>query len=160
MPSYKIKIFQNRYFSLFWRLETRLTATPVTKFLDICTCIVILSLDCSGHMQKVGIASLWCGAGQCGCSIALPEQYPLCTARNIINPRGSCQWCVAHNFLWSICWGKPLAMLIDKLRPAGAVGGIFLWTVLNWYLVFLFSLFGQCSWWSTLHRSGPHWGIP
>lgn len=76
-------------------------------------------------MKKVAAASLQHGTGQ-------PQQHPLCTGGNIINPRDSCWSCVVHNFLRSICWGKPPDVLIDKVRPTGALDeGSFLWTVLN-----------------------------
>lgn len=52
-------------------------------------------------------------------------------------PWGIYQWCVVHGFLLRICWGKPLPVLIDKVRPTGTVGDVPFWTVLNWCPVLL-----------------------
>lgn len=71
-------------------------------------------------MQKVATISLL----SLGNPISLPQWHPLCSAGNTIKPWGSNQWCVVHNFLLCICWGKPLPVLIDKVRPSGTVGGV------------------------------------
>lgn len=64
--------------------------------------------------------------------------------------------------------GKASAVLIGKVRPSGAVGGVAFWTVLNWCSVLLFS-----SLWTmwfmmqlaqerlrNLTSEANHWGMP
>lgn len=129
-----VKISQNRHFSLSWK-------PPVRRCLCICTCIVTVTLNWSGHMQKVAATSLL----SLGSPTSPPQQHPLCSAGNVIKPWGNYQWCVVHNFLLSNCLGKPLPVLIDKVRPTGTVGGVPFWTVLNWCPVLLFSSLWTCD---------------
>lgn len=152
-----VKISQNRHFSLSWK-------PPVRRCLCICTCIVTVTLNWSGHMQKVAATSLL----SLGSPTSPPQQHPLCSAGNVIKPWGTYQWCVVHNFLLSNCLGKPLPVLIDKVRPTGTVGGVPFWTVLNWCPVLLFSSLWTMWFMSQLAQESlrsltseaNHWGMP